>query len=451
MAESLKRKAEDALEKPESSAPPASKAPTSVFGAAIAKASGSSGFGGGSGIFAAAVAKSDGSGAATASNSGFGWGFGKDKKSTDDTTKTTDTLSKARNVSVFSNVFQESTKSVFGAAPTGMFSTSTSTASSASLGAGQHSMSSFSSSALGDTKDSNDENNTEKGGKESGGSAFASIAAATGSSAFGSATGRSSLFSTAAQPMFVSAEKAKADLGNDKDGSTAVATVFDKASEKPKSGEEGEQHVRTVQMCKLYCFLTADSETDKKGWQERGKGRLTLNQATDDSSRCRLVMRQEANKRLCLNAPVWSGMCASQVTAKNIRFTAINHASESSSSDGGLPRVWLLQSSKTDEISDLFGELKRMETLAQAQEKDRGSDENDTGSAEKAPTHDSKTAEAKDETAEGAVGTTEMPTPSATEQDSTSKEATPNSEASDSINEASRDGPPQETKNEQDA
>lgn len=186
-----------------------------MFGAAIAKTTtGTSGFGGtsgGGGLFAAAVAKTDGNGSTTANSSGFGWGFGKDKKSTTDDTKASDTLSKARNVSVFSNVFQESTKSVFGAAPTGMFSTSTSTGSSvsrcvarmsfiksqyhvllplpafitlislaSSRAPGEHTLSSFASPALGENKDNTGDKNGGKTAESSGASAFASVAASSG-------------------------------------------------------------------------------------------------------------------------------------------------------------------------------------------------------------------------------------------------------------------------------
>lgn len=43
-------------------------------------------------------------------------------------------------------------------------------------------------------------------------------------------------------------------------------------------------------------------------WQERGRGLLKVNRTLSEPTVSRLVMRQNDSKRLCLNAPVWSGI-----------------------------------------------------------------------------------------------------------------------------------------------
>lgn len=118
------------------------------------------------------------------------------------------------------------------------------------------------------------------------------------------------------------------------------------------------------------------------------------------------------------------------MTAKNIRFTAINHASDPCNADATLPRVWLLQSSKADEIGELFTELKRLEKLVQEHDKKHAptSTTAKNGTPEQSdPTNnevDAKgTADATDITTDGQTETT-SPSTASTQQVAT-KDAVP--------------------------
>jgi hypothetical protein len=105
----------------------------------------------------------------------------------------------------------------------------------------------------------------------------------------------------------------------------------DASEEIRTTGEEGEDTLHATNVS-LFEFQGGQ-------WKERGKGLLKVNK-NKDTKACRLIMRQQGNLKLLLNANVWKGMKVSSMEeSKGMSFSCINHLDDTNSS-------------KTDESSD---------------------------------------------------------------------------------------------------
>lgn len=84
------------------------------------------------------------------------------------------------------------------------------------------------------------------------------------------------------------------------------------------TGEEEENTLFTVNTASLYEF-------DKGQWKEKGKGILKLNKHKEKET-LRLIMRQQGNLKLLLNANVWNGMKITKMEeSKGMSFSCVNH------------------------------------------------------------------------------------------------------------------------------
>jgi len=171
------------------------------------------------------------------------------------------------------------------------------------------------------------------------------------------------------KPLFASAEPLAAEKESAEAADKKAKSVFNNV-EAPKSGEEEEHKVFTLDDCKLFVMGKLKTTTKNEDgteeekevvqYQERSHGKLTVNDASDKKSR--LVMRQDTTKVLCLNAPVWHGMKAALKGPKFVQFTAINYATVVKDGEERKPEVFLIRGngaekknySSASEIKDLL-------------------------------------------------------------------------------------------------
>ena len=93
--------------------------------------------------------------------------------------------------------------------------------------------------------------------------------------------------------------------------------MTDEAEETRTTGEEGEDTLHATNVS-LFEFQGGQ-------WKERGKGLLKVNK-NKETQACRLIMRQQGNLKLLLNANVWKGMKVSTMEeSKGMSFSCINH------------------------------------------------------------------------------------------------------------------------------
>eukprot|EP00039_Didymoeca_costata_P032613 m.38562 g.38562 ORF g.38562 m.38562 type:complete len:360 (+) comp9450_c0_seq1:101-1180(+) len=173
-------------------------------------------------------------------------------------------------------------------------------------------------------------------------------------------------------PIFGTSDKTDAETETD-----ATKAMFGKQTD-TDTGEEKESHLLQVP-ARLYCFVNVSPEAEKEStstedekgttkdetpesqesetkkgekdkaaaskpvWRERGRGLLTVNQSKENETTSRLVMRQDRNKRLVLNAPIWDGISPKILPPKSLRIQAVNDATNSKKIE-----VFLISSSKKD-------------------------------------------------------------------------------------------------------
>ncbi|KAF7987421.1 hypothetical protein HCN44_003183 [Aphidius gifuensis] len=125
-----------------------------------------------------------------------------------------------------------------------------------------------------------------------------------------------------------------------------------------KTGEEDEINVLQINNAILFTF---DKET--KGWKERGRGPLRLNDRDEES---RLIGRISGTQRLMLNTKIWPGMTAELPGAKSLRITAMDIPDDKVSGD---IRIFLVQAApkEVDELHELL--IQRIQRAKERQPK----------------------------------------------------------------------------------
>ena len=111
----------------------------------------------------------------------------------------------------------------------------------------------------------------------------------------------------------------------------SVLPVF--GSSKASQTQDGEEAVTTGEEEEdtLYSCAASLYEFDKGQWKEKGKGMLKLNKHKVKAA-IRLIMRQQGNLKLMLNAHVWDGMKINTMEeSKGISFSCINHLTDDDS------------------------------------------------------------------------------------------------------------------------
>lgn len=115
-------------------------------------------------------------------------------------------------------------------------------------------------------------------------------------------------------PVFGSTQQTK---GEEEDRKEAIIT-----------GEEEEDT--------LYSCTASLYEFEKAQWKEKGKGMLKVNKHKENRT-IRLIMRQQGNLKLLLNAIVWNGMKVTKMEeSKGISFSCVNHLTDDSSDSLGM-------------------------------------------------------------------------------------------------------------------
>ena len=86
--------------------------------------------------------------------------------------------------------------------------------------------------------------------------------------------------------------------------------ALDREANEVETGEEGEENVFS---CNATLFLF-----ESKQWKERGKGLLKINLGKD-KKQARVIMRQQGNLKLLLNANLWEKMKVSKMEGATVR------------------------------------------------------------------------------------------------------------------------------------
>ncbi|KAI8107758.1 hypothetical protein M9435_002786 [Picochlorum sp. BPE23] len=145
--------------------------------------------------------------------------------------------------------------------------------------------------------------------------------------------------STAAVPVFGGDKKSDSQEKKQSDASN---------QESLKTGEEGEDT--------LYCCSASLYEFHDSQWKEKGKGMIKVNKDKEKKS-TRLIMRQQGNLKLLLNANVWHGMKMTKMDeSKGMSFTAVNHLEDASEAS---LRTFAIRAREAASINELYSTIQR--------------------------------------------------------------------------------------------
>jgi len=119
-------------------------------------------------------------------------------------------------------------------------------------------------------------------------------------------------------------------FGGDVAKEKAVLPVFGSTKSSQEQGKEEAVTTGEEEEDTLYSCMASLYEFDTGQWKEKGKGMLKLNKHKDKGT-IRLIMRQQGNLKLMLNAHVWDGMKITKMEeSKGISFSCINHLTDDS-------------------------------------------------------------------------------------------------------------------------
>lgn len=110
----------------------------------------------------------------------------------------------------------------------------------------------------------------------------------------------------------------------DKGGADAAAVAVFGADKKKQSETSNQESLKTGEEGEdtLYCCSASLYEFHDSQWKEKGKGMIKVNKDKETKS-TRLIMRQQGNLKLLLNANVWSGMKMTKMDESKVRVCVV--------------------------------------------------------------------------------------------------------------------------------